>query len=129
MYLSHGCKSSFLYTNHDRFYISSNLTWSPLITSIINTCSVSAMFGVQKCLQYDLDRRTFEAIYFSFIRTKLEYASIFGTTVVSQTQRLFNSGQVWKLTLRIGLFYSHFSAFYFWIICNNCYFLSIICTE
>ena len=53
--------------------LSSNLSWTDHITSIIN--SVSAMSDVLKRMKYDLDRKSMESIYFSFIRPKLEYAS------------------------------------------------------
>ena len=58
---------------HLGLILSNNLTWSAHITSILD--GVSAMSDVLKRLKYDLDRRTLETIYFSFIRPKLEYAS------------------------------------------------------
>ena len=61
--------------NHEHLGLtfSNNLTWSTHVNNIIS--SVSSMSDVMKRLKYDLDRRTLETIYFSFIRPKLEYAS------------------------------------------------------
>lgn len=53
---------------------SSNLGWTAHIGSILQ--SVSSMSDVLKRLKYDLDRHTIEKTYFTFIRPKLEYASI-----------------------------------------------------
>ena len=52
--------------------LSSRLTWSAHIVNIAE--SVSSMVDVLKRLKYDLDRKSIETIYFSFIRPKLEYA-------------------------------------------------------
>jgi hypothetical protein len=53
--------------------LSSNLSWSTHINSILH--SVSPMGDVLKRLKYNLDRKSVESIYFSFIRPKLEYGS------------------------------------------------------
>ena len=50
-----------------------NLSWTNHIDSIID--SVSKMLNVLKRLRYNLDRKTLETIYCTFIRPKLEYAS------------------------------------------------------
>jgi len=54
--------------------IDDKLKWSLHIDSIIS--SVSKMINVILKLKYSLDRKTLQTIYFSFIRPKLEYASI-----------------------------------------------------
>ena len=54
--------------------LSKNAGWSEHITSILN--SVSPMSGVLKLLKYDIDRKSLESIFFTFIRPKLEYACI-----------------------------------------------------
>ena len=51
--------------------ITTNLSWSSHIHSIVK--SVSPIVDVLKKLKYRLDRETLEKIYFSFIRSKLEY--------------------------------------------------------
>lgn len=53
--------------------LSKNLTWTDHIKDIIK--SVSPMSDVLKKLKYDLDRKTIETTYFSFIRPKLEYGA------------------------------------------------------
>ena len=53
--------------------LSSELGWSEHITNILD--SVGAMTDVLKKLKYDMDRKSLERTYFSFIRPKLEYAS------------------------------------------------------
>ena len=53
--------------------LSNNLTWSSHIDNIIS--DTGCMSDVLKRLKYDLDKRTLEKVYFSFIRPKLEYAS------------------------------------------------------
>jgi hypothetical protein len=58
---------------HLGLILSSKLSWSEHISSIIK--SVSSMSDVLRRLKYNLDRKSIEAIYFSFIRPKLEYAS------------------------------------------------------
>ena len=52
---------------------SHNLGWTAHINSILE--SVGPMSDVMKRLKYDLDRKSLETTYFSFIRPKLEYAS------------------------------------------------------
>ena len=54
--------------------LSRNLGWSEHVTNILN--SVSPMAGVLKSLKYDIDRRSLESIFFTFIRPKFEYACI-----------------------------------------------------
>ena len=51
--------------------LSSNLNWSLHIKTILS--GVSAMADVLKRLKYQVDRKTLETIYFSYIRPKLEY--------------------------------------------------------
>ena len=53
--------------------LAKNLTWSGHVSNILK--SVSPMTDVLKKLKYDLDRKTLETTYFSFIRPKLEYGS------------------------------------------------------
>jgi hypothetical protein len=53
--------------------LSDDLSWSAHIRDILD--KVSAMSSVLKRLKYDVDRKSLEKIYFSFIRPKLEYAS------------------------------------------------------
>ena len=53
--------------------LSSNLGWSAHINGIL--ANVSSMSDVMKKLKYDLDRKSLETTYSSFIRPKLEYAS------------------------------------------------------
>ena len=52
--------------------LSNNLSWSVHIRNLLD--SVKAMSNVLKRLKYDIDRKSIETIYFSFIRPKLEYA-------------------------------------------------------
>ena len=54
--------------------ITSNLKWTNHVASIIK--GVSKLSDVMQKLKYKLDRRTLENIYFTFVRPKLEYASI-----------------------------------------------------
>jgi len=51
--------------------LNNNLTWSDHINNILK--SVSPIVDVLKKLKYSLDRESLEKIYFSFIRSKLEY--------------------------------------------------------
>ena len=51
--------------------LSSNLSWSPHIESIVK--NVSPLIDILKKLKHDLDRKTIETTYFSFIRPKMEY--------------------------------------------------------
>ena len=51
-----------------------NLSWTVHIDSIVQ--SASKMCDVLKKFKYELDRKSLETIYFSFIRPKLEYGSI-----------------------------------------------------
>ena len=53
---------------------SSNLSWNVHIDALLK--SVSPMSDVLKHLKYDLDRYSLERSYVSFIRPKLEYASV-----------------------------------------------------
>jgi hypothetical protein len=53
--------------------LSSNLGWSSHVDAILT--AAAPMCDVLKKLKYDLDRKSVESIYFSFIRPKLEYAS------------------------------------------------------
>ncbi len=52
---------------------SENLGWSAHVDMILD--SVSPMSDVLKKLKYEVDRKSLEATYYSFIRPKLEYAS------------------------------------------------------
>ena len=52
--------------------VSKNLGWSEDVTNILK--SVSPMASVIKQLKYDIDRKSLESIFFTFIRPKLEYA-------------------------------------------------------
>ena len=54
--------------------MTSNLKWTNYVASIIK--GVSKLSDVMQKLKYKLDRRTLENIYFTFVRPKLEYASI-----------------------------------------------------
>ncbi len=54
--------------------ISSNLKWSFHIDKLIQ--GVSKLCNVMQRLKYKLDRKTLENIYTTFVRPKLEYASI-----------------------------------------------------
>ena len=54
--------------------MTSNLKWTNHVASIIK--GVSKLSDVMQKLKYKLDRRTLENIYFTFVRPKLEYASI-----------------------------------------------------
>lgn len=51
--------------------ISKNLSWSLHVRNILD--SVSTMGDVLKKLKYQVDRKSLETIYFTFIRPKLEY--------------------------------------------------------
>ena len=53
--------------------ITRTLSWSVHIQEIVQ--SASKMCIVLKYFKYQIDRRSLEAIYFAFIRPKLEYAS------------------------------------------------------
>jgi len=53
--------------------ISSDLSWTVHIKNIVE--NVSSMSAVLKKLKYDVDRKSLEKNYFTFIRPKLEYAS------------------------------------------------------
>ncbi len=52
---------------------SENLGWSAHFDMILD--SVSSMSDVLKKLKYEVDRKSLERTYFSFIRPKLEYAN------------------------------------------------------
>jgi len=52
--------------------LSDNLTWSAHIKNLVD--KVSPMADVLKKLKYQIDRKSLETIYFTFIRPKLEYA-------------------------------------------------------
>ena len=54
--------------------MTSNLKWTNHVASIIK--GVSKLSDVMQKLKYKLNRRTLENIYFTFVRPKLEYASI-----------------------------------------------------
>ena len=56
---------------HLGLVLSHNLTWTKHIETILKT--VSPLVDVLKKLKYDLDRKSLETIYFSFIRPKIEY--------------------------------------------------------
>ncbi len=56
---------------HLGLVLSRDLSWTMHIESIIKC--VSPMIDVLKKLKYDLDRKSLETIYFSFIRPKVEY--------------------------------------------------------
>ncbi len=56
---------------HLGLVLASNLSWTEHISSIIK--SVSPMASVMKNLKYQLDRKSLETTYFSFLRPKLEY--------------------------------------------------------
>ena len=58
---------------HLGLVLSSNMTWTEHITHLIQ--STSHMCDVMKHLKYQIDRKSLETIYHSFIRPKLEYAS------------------------------------------------------
>ena len=58
---------------HLGLVLSQDLSWSNHVENVIK--NVSPMIDVLKKLKYDLDRKTIETIYFSFIRPKLEYGS------------------------------------------------------
>ena len=53
--------------------LSNNLSWTAHIKNLL--ANVTSMSNVLKKLKYDIDRRSIETIYFTFIRPKLEYAS------------------------------------------------------
>ena len=50
----------------------SNLSWSPHVTGLIQ--SASKLCQVLRCFKHQIDRKSLETIYFTFIRPKLEYA-------------------------------------------------------
>ena len=52
--------------------ITSNLSWASHIDELLN--HVSLMADVMRKLKYQIDRKSLETIYFSFMRPKLEYA-------------------------------------------------------
>ena len=52
--------------------LSSDLSWTNHITDMLK--SVSVLVDVLKKLKYDIDRKSLELTYFTFIRPKLEYA-------------------------------------------------------
>ena len=54
--------------------LSKDLSWNEHIDSVCTKASRSA--DVLNALKYKLDRRTLERLYFAFVRSKLEYASI-----------------------------------------------------
>ena len=56
---------------HLGLILTSNLTWTEHISNLIK--SVSQMANVMKNLKYQIDRKSLETSYFSFIRPKLEY--------------------------------------------------------
>ena len=56
---------------HLGLVLSNDLSWTPHVQNLIQ--NVSPLIDVLKSLKYDLDRKTLEATYFSFIRPKLEY--------------------------------------------------------
>ena len=53
---------------------SNNLTWSEHITSIAK--SAGKCVGAMKKLKHSVDRKTLNSVYLTFVRPKLEYASI-----------------------------------------------------
>ena len=52
--------------------IASNLSWASHIDELLS--HVSPMADVMRKLKYQIDRKSLETIYFSFMRPKLEYA-------------------------------------------------------
>ena len=54
--------------------ISNNLTWNDHIEEMVITAGKS--LDILNALKYKLDRVTLERLYFAFVRSKLEYASI-----------------------------------------------------
>ena len=54
--------------------ISSNLTWNLHIDEVVEKAYSS--LGILRRFKYNLDRRTLQKIYFSFVRPILEYADI-----------------------------------------------------
>ena len=58
---------------HLGLILSKDLTWTAHVNELLH--NVSPMADVLKKLKYDLDRKSIEMIYFSFIRPKLEYAA------------------------------------------------------
>ena len=61
------------YHKHLGVTFSKNLNWSEHIKNILD--SSSKMLDILRRLKHDIDRKTLETIYFTFIRPKLEYAS------------------------------------------------------
>ena len=59
---------------HLGLILNSKLNWSDHIECMIR--GISKCLDVMHKLMYALDRKTLETIYFSFMRPKLEYASI-----------------------------------------------------
>ena len=57
---------------HLGLIFSKDLSWSYHIDSIIK--DASKMLDVMRMLKYDVDRKSLETIYFTYIRPKLEYA-------------------------------------------------------
>ena len=70
----------------------SNLSWSEHINSIVTSSSKS--IDVMKKLKYSLDRKTLETIYMSFVRPKLEYASIIWHDCTQTESELLESIQL-----------------------------------
>ena len=58
---------------HLGLILSKDLTWTAHVNELLH--NVSPMADVLKKLKYDLDRKSIEMIYFTFIRPKLEYAA------------------------------------------------------
>ena len=72
--------------------LTSTLSWSEHINSVVQSSSRS--IDVMKKLKHTLDRKTLETIYMSFVRPKLEYASIIWHDCTQDESELLESIQL-----------------------------------
>ena len=71
---------------------SSNLSWTNHINNILG--SVSSMADILKKLKHEIDRKSLETIYFTFVRPKLEYACYIWDNCSQQDEILLEQFQL-----------------------------------
>jgi hypothetical protein len=71
--------------------ITHSLSWTPHIVEISE--KAGRILNILSYLQFKLDRKTLETIYFSFVRPKLEYASVVWSDCTQQDSDLLESVQ------------------------------------
>ena len=76
---------------HLGLILSRNLSWDEHVEQIAIKANQS--LGLLNALKYKLDRATLEKLYFSFVRSKLEYGSIVWDSCSKHSEELLESVQ------------------------------------